>query len=76
MSVWKNFDLLGTQFDLKLTMYTVVCAIMNEASCRLRMVMRARKYYQLPALILLYKSHVLPYAERSTPAISMHILVF
>ena len=50
-------------------MYAAVCATMNEASRRLRMVMRARRYYQLPALTRLYKSHVLPYAERSTPAI-------
>ena len=30
--------------------------------------MRARRYYKLPALFRLYKAHVLPYAERTTPA--------
>ena len=66
----KPFEILGTLFDTKLTMYSGACAIMNEASRRLRMLMRARRYYKLPALFRLYKAHVLPYAERSTPAIS------
>ena len=31
--------------------------------------MRVKKYYSVPALMRLYKAHVLPYVERTTPAI-------
>ena len=35
----------------------------------MRALVRVRKFYSIGALIRLYKAHVLPYAERSIPAI-------
>ena len=40
-----------------------------EVSRKMRALLRVRKFYSVAALIRLYKAHVLPYAERSIPAI-------
>ena len=50
-------------------MYPAVCKIAAEAGRRLKVLLRARRFYDTGALMRLYKAFVLPYAEGSTPAI-------
>ena len=65
-----NFELLGVLFDTKLSMFNEVTKVSNEASRRLHVLLRLRRYYKASAMFHLYKAHMLPYLERSTPAIS------
>jgi len=64
-----HFELLGVQFDARLNMYNEICKLAGEAGRRAQMIMRIRRFYSTTSLMRLYKAHVLPYAERSTPAI-------
>ena len=50
-------------------MYREVSCVASEASRRLHIVLQLRRYYNVPAIFRLYKAHVLPFIERSTPAI-------
>ena len=50
-------------------MHTEVTKVATEGSRRLNVVLKLRKYYEVPAVFRLYKAHILPYLERSTPAI-------
>ena len=65
-----SFKLLGIMFDCQLRMGAAIndCA----AACHLRVMslLRARRFHSLEEMVLLYKSHVLSYAEYRTPAIA------
>ena len=63
------FEILGVQFDIKLTMYAEVSRTANEASRRCHIVSNLRRFYNVCALFRFFKAHVLSYIERSTPAI-------
>ena len=64
-----NFEILGALFDTKLSMFKEICRLASETSKKMRRLVRVKRYYSIPDLIRLYKAHVLPYAERTTPAI-------
>ena len=64
-----HFEILGALFDTKLSMFKEICKLASETSKKMRSLLRVKKFYSIPALMRLYKAHVLPYAERSTPAI-------
>ena len=49
-------------------MYDAVIGIVCESGVRLKMLLRARRFYPIGSLIRLYKCHILPYIEGSTPA--------
>lgn len=65
-----NFVFLGTLFDPQLSMFKGVSRIASEAGRRLKMVLRVQRFYSTKHIFNLYKAHVLPYLERSIPAIS------
>ena len=50
-------------------MFNEVSKVSNEASRRLHVLLRLKRYYKVSVMFHLYKAHILPYLERSTPAI-------
>ena len=46
----------------------ILCWYLRRAK-KMRRLVRVKGYYSIPDLIRLYKAHVFPYAERTTPAI-------
>ena len=64
-----HFDILGVEFDPRLNMYNAILKIAAETGRRLAILLRTHRFYNAQSLVKLYKAHVLPYAERSTPAI-------
>jgi hypothetical protein len=64
-----DFKLLGVMFDCQLTMAEAVRETAQEASWKLRTLLRTGKYYCDSEVMLLYKSHVLSYVEYRTPAV-------
>ena len=62
------FRILGIKFDTKLSMYDAVVSIVGETGSRLKMIHRVRPFYNVSALINLYKCHVLSFIESGTPA--------
>ena len=65
----EDFEILGATFDMKLKMNKEIFKVSCEVSRKKRALVRVWKFYSTCALIRLYKAHVLPYAERSIPAI-------
>ena len=61
--------LLGVDFDGKLQMGMAIGACVDEASWRLRTLLRTRRFHTDAELLLLFKSHILSYLEYRTPAI-------
>jgi hypothetical protein len=64
-----SFKLLGVVFDDGLIMEMAVTEVVNEASWKLRTLLRTRRYYTDADLITLYKAHMLSFLEYRTPAI-------
>ena len=62
------FKILGIKFDTKLIMYEAVVGIVAETSSRLKMLLRVRPFYNVSALVNLYKCHVLSFIESGPPA--------
>jgi hypothetical protein len=65
----EDFKILGVVFDPSLTMRSAVEEVVQEASWKLKMLLRTRRYYTDAELVLLYKAHLLSYLEYRTPAI-------
>ena len=65
----KDFEIFCATFDTKLKMNKEIFKVNCEVSRKMRALVRVRKFYNTCALIRLYRAHVLPYAERSIPAI-------
>lgn len=64
-----SIRLLGVDFDGKLRMTGAVRECVDEASWRLRTLLRTQRYHTDAELLLLFKSHILSYLEYRTPAI-------
>ena len=67
--VGETFRMLGVIFDGALTMAGAVEEVVNDATGKLRTLLRTRRYYNDAELIVLYKSHLLSFIEYRTPAI-------
>ena len=65
-----GFKFLGVSFDTKLNMSQGILEIAAQARSRLKCLLRTRRYHNTPALIRLYKAHILSYVEAATPAIA------
>ena len=63
------FKLLGIKFDNKLCMNDAIESLIGECNWKVRGLLRVRKYYSTHDMVLLYKTHILPYIEFRTPAI-------
>ena len=63
------FKLLGVSFDNSLTMKAVAGEVATEASWKLKMLIRTRRFYTCSELTILYKAHLLASLEYRTPAI-------
>ena len=64
-----SFKMLSVPFDTKLQMFEAAIEFASVAGWRLKTLLRARRFYEKPALIGLYKSHILSFIEGATPAI-------
>ena len=62
--------MLGVPFDCRLCMCDAVEEVVCGASRRAKGLLRCRRYYGVPDMVLLYKAQVLSYMEYRTPAIS------
>ena len=49
-------------------MFAAVCSVASQAGTRLRILLRASRFYDTVGLIRLYKSNVLSFIEYGTPA--------
>ena len=65
----EGFELLGVDFDEKLTMQKEVDELANRCHWKLRTLLRSKRFFTTPQLVQQYKSHVLPFLEHSTPAL-------
>ena len=64
-----NFKQLGIEFDCRLLMADAVRSLVSSTRWKLKMLLRARRYYNLDDMLLQYKQQVLSYIEYWTPAI-------
>ena len=64
-----DFKILGVRFDVALTMRNAVDGLVTEASLKLKMLLRTRRFNSDAELVLLYKSHLRSFWEYRTPAI-------
>ena len=67
--VGKSFKLLGIHFDLNLTMIECNCMLCTEASWRVRILLRAKRFYSPGQMIMMYKARLLSFLEYRTAAI-------
>ena len=58
-----SFKLLGISFDTQLLMGDAVDEVINSATWKLRTLLRTRRFYTTADMVILYKTHVLPYLE-------------
>ncbi len=58
-----NFKILGVKFDNQLAMHSAVRELAVQGGWRLRALLRARRFFSLTQLVLLYKSLVVSYLE-------------
>ena len=63
------FKFLGVTFDLKLNMDTACCELAAESHFRLQGLLRCQRFYDVSAMLTLYRAQVLSYIEFRTPAI-------
>ena len=61
---------LGVQFDCKLLMHQAVRQCATEVGWRLVALLRTQRFQSLSELVVLYKSHILPFLEYRTAAIA------
>ena len=64
-----SFKILSVHYDPRLTMFPAIRVFSGDARCRLKALLRAQRYYDLPTLVRMYKCHVLSFVEGATPAI-------
>jgi hypothetical protein len=64
-----DFKMLGVEFDTALTMKAAVDRLINDASWKLKMLIRTRRFYNDSELVTLYKAQLLAFLEYRTPAI-------
>jgi hypothetical protein len=64
-----EFKILGVLFDSGLTMASAVAELVTEASWKLKMLIKTRRYYNDAELVMLYKSQLLSFLEYRTPAL-------
>jgi hypothetical protein len=64
-----SFKLLGISFDMQLLMVDAIGEVVTTATWKMRTLLRTRRFYTIADLILLYKSHVLPFLEYRTAGI-------
>ena len=64
-----NFKLLGIEFDCRLFMADAVRSLVGKVRWKLKMLLRARRYYSVEDLLIQYKQQILSYVEYRTPAI-------
>jgi len=62
-----EFKILGVLFDTQLLMHSAARQVATEAGWRLQQLLKARRYFNTPELVHLYKAQVLSYVESSTP---------
>jgi hypothetical protein len=65
----EDFKILGVEFDVMLSMRGAVDELTTDASWKLKMLIRSRRYYSDAELIVLYKAHLLSFVEYRTPVI-------
>ena len=65
----RNFKLLGVTFDPKLAMVDAVQSLSFDAGWRLRTLLRVHRYYDVAAMVRLFKCHILSFLEGTTAAI-------
>jgi hypothetical protein len=63
-----TFKLLGTTFDLRLRMDHCVNTILKKVRPKLKAVLRLKPYYDGPAMVQQFKTHVLGILEANLPA--------
>ena len=68
-SAGRDIKLLGVVFDVSLAMAAAVNEVVQEASWKLKMLLRTKRFHNDAELIVLYKSHLLVYLEYRTPAV-------
>ena len=64
-----QFKILGVVFDSALTMASAVAELVTEASWKLKMLIKTRRYYNDAELVMLYKTQMLSFLEYRTPAL-------
>ena len=64
-----NFEVLGIEFDPKLSMRSCVQSCVQEAGWRYRSVLRTYCFFTDAELVGLFKVHVLSFLEYRTPAV-------
>ena len=65
----KIVKLLGIHFDTRLRMDYAIHECAQEASWKLRSLLRSRRFFKDAEMVLHFKSHLLSYIEYRTPAI-------
>jgi hypothetical protein len=68
-AVGDDFRMLGVKFDTKLLMSSAATEISVQAGLRLRTLLRGQHFFSIAALVRLYKSQVLSFLEKATPAL-------
>jgi len=63
-----TFKLLGTTFDLRLRLDHCINAILKKVRPKLKAVLRLKPYYDGPAMVRQFKTHVLGIEEANHPA--------
>ena len=61
--------MLSVEFDGALTMENEVEDLANRCYWKLRILLRAQRYFSMEQLMIQYKTHILPFLEHSTPAL-------
>ena len=64
-----NFKLLGIEYDCRLFMTDAVRSLVGKVRWKLKMLLRAKRFYSLEDLMIQYKQQILSYLEYRTPAI-------
>ena len=65
----EDFKILGVLWDPKLTMDKQCQEVARRAGWKLKTLLKTKRYYNTRELVGLYKCHVLPVLEFSTPAV-------
>lgn len=64
-----NFKLLGTEYDCRLFMADAVRALVGKTKWKIKMLLRARRFYTLDDLLNQYKQQILSFVKYRTLAI-------
>ena len=64
-----NFKLLGIEFDCRLCMADAVRMLVCKARWKLKMLLRAKRFYTLEDTMVQYKQQILSFVEYRTPAV-------